>query len=215
MLRASYREQMDKLVFLMQRKADATAESFHEHYLEFHSLLGLRLVPTLDGYTVNITDVVDAPADDPHHPDAVVEMWTRDINVFMDMDATFAAPEDRAIVIYDDASFIGTTRAWQVEEQLLFGGAPDGPLRARADGVKRMTLLPADADLASAPGVVRAVAQRIVSPLLPGRVGETLPGPGPVRGRGAAHRVGTHPRGPGGGARSGVRPERVPPARAA
>ena len=50
MLCASYREQMDKLVFLMQRKVGATRESFYEHYLAFHSLLGLRLVPSLDGY---------------------------------------------------------------------------------------------------------------------------------------------------------------------
>lgn len=87
-----YVSRMDKLIFLMRRKESTTRDSFFHHYLEVHSLLGLSLVPTLDGYTVNITDVIEPPLDDIHHPDAVVEMWTRDIEVFMDMNRTFAKP---------------------------------------------------------------------------------------------------------------------------
>jgi len=169
---------MDKLVFLMQRKAGTTREAFAEHYLEFHSLLGLRLVPTLDGYTVNIADIVSRD-DDPNHPDAVVEMWTRDIEVFMDMDAVFAAPEDRAIVAYDDASFIGTQRVWQVDERVVRGSHPGAELRTRTPGVKRLTLLSADADRRLAPGVVHAVEQHVVSPLVSSRPDDVLPTPPP------------------------------------
>ena len=121
-----YRFYMDKLVFLMRRKEATTRESFFRHYLEFHSLLGLRLVPTLDGYTVNVADVLDPPEDDICHPDAVVEMWTRDVKVFMDIDQTFDRPDDREIIVWDDATFIGASWAWLVEETL---GARSTPQR--------------------------------------------------------------------------------------
>lgn len=176
-----YVSRMDKLIFLMRRKEMTTRDSFFRHYLEVHSLLGLSLVPTLDGYTVNITDVMEPPQDDIHHPDAVVEMWTRDIGVFMDMNRTFAKPEDREIIVQDDASFIGASWAWQVEETLVRGAFPEGELRTRTNGVKRVSLHSDDSERRVADGVTHAVEHRVISPLMPGRVGETLPDPAPYQ----------------------------------
>ena len=172
---------MDKVIFLMRRKETTTRESFFRHYLEVHSLLGLSLVPTLDGYTVNIADVIEPLQDDIHHPDAVVEMWTRDIEVFMDINRTFAKPEDREIIVQDDASFIGASWAWQVEETLVRGAFPNGKLRTRTKGVKRVSLCSEGSERRVADGVTRAVEHRVLSPLMPGRVGEALPDPAPYR----------------------------------
>jgi hypothetical protein len=144
-------------------------------------LLGLRLVPTLDGYTVNVTDVVEPPKSDIHHPDAVVEMWTQNVEVFMDIDQTFASPEDREIIVQDDASFIGASWAWQVEETLLHGEVPDSELRTRTKGVKRVSLHRDGSGGRVADGVLRAVEHRVVSPLMPGRLGDVLPDPVPYQ----------------------------------
>jgi len=165
----------------MRRKEATTRESFFRHYLEFHSLLGLRLVPTLDGYTVNVADVLDPPEDDICHPDAVVEMWTRDVKVFMDIDQTFDRPDDREIIVWDDATFIGASWAWLVEETLVRGALPKGELRTRTEGVKRVSLHGDGFRPQLARGVVRAVEHRVISPLMPGRVGEIVPEPAPFK----------------------------------
>jgi hypothetical protein len=141
----------------------------------------------LAGYTVNVTDVGRPPAGEPCYPDAVVEMWTHDINRFMDLDTAFATPEDRSIVMQDDASFIGVSLAWQVEELPAVGEQPRAELRTRTPGVKRISLHPAGSEPPAAPGVVCTVTHRVLSPLLPGRMGDSVPEPPPYTARLIVH----------------------------
>ena len=51
-----------------------------------------------------------------------------------------ASPEDRSIIVPDEASFIGASWAWLVEEKWITGAPTEGELRTRTDGVKRVSL---------------------------------------------------------------------------
>jgi hypothetical protein len=152
---------VDKLVFLMWRKAGISREAFCEHYLEFHSLLGLRFVKGLDGYTVNIPDVAQAPVSDDG-PDAIVEMWTRDVESFLDPERAFASAEDREIVLRDDASFIGSSLIWQVRRKHDRGLEPLREMRVRTEGVKRVTLCDIVPTQSLSPTVSRVATYEVV-----------------------------------------------------
>jgi hypothetical protein len=144
---------IQKLIYLMWRKKSLTREEFVRHYLDVHSLLGLRLVGHLDGYTINVADL-DGERDGP---DAVVEFWTSDSVLFQSADA-FANPEEMALVMKDDASFIGTSLAWEVREQLHAGVYADGLPGERTPGVKRISLPVSGGGLeTTTPGVLRRV----------------------------------------------------------
>ena len=131
---------------------------------------------TLHGYTVNVTDLGDPPPGDAGFPDAVVEMWTRDVDTFLDSEAAFAFPEDQSIVMQDDAAFIGESWIWQVDEEWVLGSPPEGELRTRTDGVKRVSLHRTGDAPSIGPHVVRVVDQRTLTPLTPGLVRDVVPG---------------------------------------
>ena len=105
---------MDKLLFFMHRKDGLSRRQFFEHYLEVHTLIGMRVCLMMDGYTVNLTDDVDPG---PDGPDSITELWTRDVEAFSDTDRNFRNREEMAELVTDDRSFIGTNLRWLVEEE--------------------------------------------------------------------------------------------------
>lgn len=155
---------MEKVLFMMRRKDGLTRRQFGEHYLQVHTLLGMRLCVGMAGYSVNLTDEVDPG---PEGPDSVTEVWTPDAAAFLDVERAFRNAEEGEELMRDDRSFIGINRAWLVEERLLHGDPPRGPLRTRTPGAKRVSLHRGGARPALAPGVTRAVEQRVVKALAP------------------------------------------------
>ncbi|MFN8027554.1 MAG: EthD domain-containing protein [Acidimicrobiia bacterium] len=155
---------MEKLVFLFGRKPPQTHAEFAEHYLEHHSLLGLRLAVQMDGYTVNL---VPDEASGDFDLDAVTETWTPSVAAFMDPQQSFANEADMHELMTDDASFIANTRPYVVTEALVKGAWPDGPVRTRTPGVKRVSLHPAEATLPSTEGCTRVVRNDVVQSFLP------------------------------------------------
>ena len=155
---------MDKVIFLFTRKDGTTREEFFEHYLDVHSLLGMRLCTKMDGYTVNLTDEY-RPGDDG--PDAITEVWTEDVDAFLDPKRSFASEADMIELWTDDRSFIGPSLPWVVEETLTRGDRPVGELRTRTPGVKRVSMWIGDRRPESGPAVTRVVEQRVVRALAP------------------------------------------------
>jgi hypothetical protein len=153
---------VDKIVFLFGRKAPQTHAEFAEHYLDHHAPLGLKVAVQMDGYTVNL--IPNEAAD----VDAVTETWTPSVEAFMDPKRAFADEADMVELMTDDASFIGTTRPYVVAEELVVGEWPDGPVRTRTPGVKRISLHPTDATLPPTDGCTRVVRNRVLHSLAPG-----------------------------------------------
>ncbi len=152
---------MDKIVFLFGRKAPQTHAEFAEHYLDHHAPLGLKVAVQMDGYTVNLVP------DEAAAIDAVTETWTPSIEGFMDPQRAFANEADMVELMTDDASFIGTTQPYVVAEELVVGEWPDGPVRERTPGVKRISLHPTDATLPATAGCTRVVRNRVLQALAP------------------------------------------------
>ena len=90
---------MEKLLFVFSRKDGLTRDEFFDHYLTVHAPLGLELTKTLVRYAVNLHDGRDRA---PENVDAFTETWTDSIADFMNVDTSFATPEDAAAV--DDRS---------------------------------------------------------------------------------------------------------------
>jgi len=152
---------LDKIVFLFGRKAPQTHAEFAEHYLEHHAPLGLKVAVQMDGYTVNL--VPDEAAD----VDAVTETWSPSVEAFMDPQQAFANEADMVELMTDDASFIGTTRPYVVNEELVVGEWPSGPVRTRTPGVKRISLHPTEATLPPIDGCTRVVRNNVLQSLAP------------------------------------------------
>jgi len=154
---------MDKLVFLFQRKAGLTHDEFADHYLQVHAPLGQRLTVTMAGYTVNIVD-----SGEGSDVDAVTEIWTESTADFFDPAKSFATPEDAAELMADHDSFIGPYDAYVVEERIVRGAPPDGPIGARAPGVKVVSL---HRDAAAVPdppdGATRVVDHTVTQGITP------------------------------------------------
>jgi hypothetical protein len=155
---------MDKIVFLMGRKDGLVREQFFEHYLNVHSLLGLRMCVLMEGYTVNLTDGADPG---PEAPDSITEVWTPDANGFMDPGRAFRNEEEMMEVVNDDQSFIGTTHAYIVEEELAFGSWPSGEVRTRTPGVKRVSMHIASSVPPVADGIERVTIDRVKAAITP------------------------------------------------
>lgn len=153
---------MDKIVFLFGRKAPQTHAEFAEHYLDHHALLGLKVAVQMDGYTVNLVP------DEAVAIDAVTETWTPSTEGFMDPQRAFANEADMVELMTDDASFIGTTQPYVVAEELVVGEWPDGPVRERTPGVKRISLHPSEATLPPTDGCTRVVRNNVLQSLAPG-----------------------------------------------
>ena len=154
---------MDKVLFLFQRKNGLTHEEFAEHYLEVHAPLGQRVTVTMVGYTVNIVE-----SDDDDAPDAITEIWTASMADFFDPAKSFATPEDAAELMADHDSFIGPYDAYAVEERVIVGGAPEGPLGTRAAGVKVVSLYRDEAEVPPpSMGATRVVDQRVLQGITP------------------------------------------------
>lgn len=155
---------MDKLLFLFHRKDGLTHEEFAEHYLDVHAALGQRLTVTMGGYTVNIVE-----SDGDGAPDAITEIWTASMADFFDPAKSFATPEDAAELMADHDSFIGPYDAYAVEERVLVGGAPDGPLGTRAPGAKLVSLYRDAGDVpAPPPGATRVIDHQVLQGITPG-----------------------------------------------
>lgn len=155
---------MDKIVFLFGRKAPQTHAEFAEHYLDHHALLGLKVAVQMDGYTVNL---VPDDASGDFDLDAVTETWTPSVAAFMDPEQAFANEADMVELMTDDASFIGTTHPYVVAEELVVGAWPDGPVRTRTPGVKRISLHPTAATLPPTDGCTRVVHNRVLQSFVP------------------------------------------------
>lgn len=155
---------MEKLVFLFGRKPPQTHAEFAEHYLEHHSLLGLRLAVQMDGYTVNL---VPDEASGDFDLDAVTETWTPSIEAFMDPQRSFASEADMQELMTDDASFIANSRPYVVTELLVKGEWPTGPVRTRTPGVKRISLHPTEATLPPTDDATRVVRNDVVQSFVP------------------------------------------------
>jgi hypothetical protein len=153
---------LDKLVFLFRRKDGLTREEFHEHYLDHHAPLGLRVTVTMAGYTVNL---VDSESD----VDAVTEIWTASSADFFDPSKSFASEDDAKTLMADHDSFIGPYDAYAVEESVVHGALPDAPLGAVAPGAKVFVRY---ADAAAVPpppsDALHVVDQRVVQTVMPG-----------------------------------------------
>jgi hypothetical protein len=160
---------MAKIVFLFQRKAPQTHAEFGAHYLDHHAPLGLRVAVQMDGYTVNLVPGAATAAADL---DAITETWTPSVEAFMDPQQAFRNEADMLELMTDDQSFIGTNRPYVVEEELVVGAWPDGPVREQTPGAKRISLHPTAATLPSpAPasdGLGRVVHNRVLQSLAPG-----------------------------------------------
>lgn len=155
---------MDKICFLMTRKNGLTRQEFFDHYLQVHSLLGLRHCVLMAGYSVNLTD-----GEDPRFPgpDSITEAWTPDALGFMDPARAFRNEYEMNEVMADDRSFIGANLGYVVEEELVLGGWPTGEVRTRTPGVKRISLYTGDVIPAVGGGVERMVVDRVTNTLLP------------------------------------------------
>jgi hypothetical protein len=72
----------------------------------------------------------------------------------------------------DDQSFIGTNRPYVVEEELVVGEWPNGPVREPTPGAKRISLHPTAATRPSpaqpSDGLDRVVHNRVLQSLAPG-----------------------------------------------
>ena len=155
---------MEKIVFLMGRKDGLTRVEFFEHYLNVHSLLGLQMCVLMEGYTVNLTDGADPG---PEAPDSITEVWTPDAQGFMDPAHAFRNDDEMMQVVNDDQSFIGTTQAYIVEEQLVFGSWPSGEVRTRTPGVKRISMHTADSVTPVVDGIERVTIDRVKAAITP------------------------------------------------
>jgi EthD domain len=157
---------MDKVLFLFHRKPGLTRQEFFDHYLQDHAPLGLRLTKTMDGYTVNLTDVGDP---DPEGPDAITEVWTASAADFMDVDKSFETPEQAAELMADHNSFIGPYDAYLVEERIVRSSDSTASLGARSPGVKRVALYgEGEAAPEAGPDVSDVVEHRVLQVLTPG-----------------------------------------------
>lgn len=107
---------MEKLVFVFRRKAGLSRQDFHQHYVENHSPLGLRLQQGLSGYTVNHL-VSEAEFD------TVTEIWTPSARAF-----TGGGGEPSAEIVADHVSFMGPQDSYIVEERVVRDGPLDPPL---------------------------------------------------------------------------------------
>jgi hypothetical protein len=154
---------MDKVLFFFTRKDGLTHEEFADHYLRNHAPLGMRLTVTMDGYTVNLVDGGDDGVD------AVTEIWTGSMADFFDPAKSFASEDDARTLMADHDSFIGPYDAYAVEETVVQGAAPDGPVGEPTAGVK---LVARYVDAASAPApptdAVAVVDQRVLQTVTPG-----------------------------------------------
>ena len=154
------------MLFLFHRKDGLTRQEFFDHYLQDHAPLGLRLTKTMDGYTVNLTDVGEP---DAGAPDAITEVWTKSASDFMDPHKSFETAEQAKELMADHDSFIGPYDAYLVDERIVLGGAAVAPLATRSPGAKRVSLHPAgEPPPAAGPEVTDLVEHRVLSVLTPG-----------------------------------------------
>ena len=165
---------MEKLVFLFPRKDGLSREEFFDHYLTVHAPLGLELTRTMRHYTVNLHDGDD---DAPEGVDAFTETWTDSVTEFMNVDASFATPDDAQRLMNDHNSFIGDPYfAYAVEEHAAKGsGERRAPTGARTEGSKTIVMTTDDA---AREAIVKAavahddvtdvVEDRVVQVVMPG-----------------------------------------------
>ena len=154
---------MEKICFLITRKDGLTRPEFFAHYLQVHSLLGLRSCVLMAGYSLNLTD-----REGPGFPgpDSITEAWTPDASGFVDPARAFRNEDEMNELMADDRSFIGTNLGYIVEEELVYGRWPTGELRTRTPGVKRISLHTGDAIPTVGDGIERMVVDRVKSTLL-------------------------------------------------
>lgn len=155
-------DMMDKVIFFFTRKDGLTREEFHQHYLDHHAPLGLRVTITMDGYTVNLVDSASTV-------DAVTEIWTASMADFFDPSKSFATEADAQTLMADHDSFIGPYDAYAVEEEVVLGALPDAPLRDVAPATKVFVRYADTNDVPPAPeGARHVVDQRVTANIMPG-----------------------------------------------
>jgi hypothetical protein len=153
---------MDKVMFFFTRKDGLSREEFHDHYLDHHAPLGLRVTVTMAGYTVNL---VDGDGD----VDAVTEIWTASMADFFDPSKSFATEADAKTLMADHDSFIGPYDAYAVEETVVQGSVPEAPIGERAAGTKVFVRYADAAGVPAAPADARCVVDhRVVQTVMPG-----------------------------------------------
>jgi hypothetical protein len=148
---------MEKLVFCFHRKSGLGRREFFDHYLQHHAPLGMRLTTSMQGYTINLTDL---GVPDPGAPDAITEIWTGSARDFMDAEKSFATPEDAATLMADHNSFIGPFDVYVVQERIVRTDDAIGP-------AKRVALYgPGERPPTPGPEVVSQVEQQVVQELM-------------------------------------------------
>ena len=147
---------MEKTIFLFRRAAGRSREEFDEHYIAHHAPLGVKLVKTLKGYTVNL---VDGDAG----PDAVTEHWLNQVEELLDPTKAYASMDDAMQVIKDDQTFIGSHELYVVTSEIETVPGERSPVVAgqASPGVKIVWCL-RDEKLPPAPiGARRVVDNRV------------------------------------------------------
>ena len=154
--------ELDKVLFFFRRKDGLSRDEFHEHYLDVHAPLGLRVTVTMDGYIVNL---VDSDSD----VDAVTEIWTASVADFFAPSKSFATDEDAKTMMTDHDSFIGPYDAYAVIEKVVQGALPDAALDEVAPGRKVFVRYTDASAVPSTPAeAVHVVDQSVVQNVMPG-----------------------------------------------
>jgi hypothetical protein len=153
---------MEKLVFCFHRKPGLSRQEFFDHYLQHHAPLGMLLTRSMQGYTVNLTDLgaPDLASPDPAAPDAITEVWANSAQDFMDPEKSFATPEDAATLMADHNSFIGPLDAYVVQERVVRTGD------ALASAKRVAFYGPGEQPPAPGPDVVSVLEHRVVQELM-------------------------------------------------
>jgi hypothetical protein len=129
---------VEKIIYLFQRKDGLTREECFDHYRDVHAPLGMRVVKTMAGYTVNLTDLETPPSD---APDAITETWTPSIEASLDPEQNFASRDDAAELWADHKTFLNTQfDTYIVEERITQGELPPTTVGTRTPGVKCIVL---------------------------------------------------------------------------
>ena len=148
---------MEKLVFVFRRKAGLSRQEFHQHYVQNHSPLGLRLQQNLSGYTVNHL-ISEAEFD------TVTEIWTPSARAFAGGGAQATPASDE--IVADHVSFMGPQDSYVVEERIVRDGPLDPPLGQPGSRRKVVSFHAAGEPLPEPAGdAVRIVDNIVLEPL--------------------------------------------------
>lgn len=112
---------MIKLIVLIKKKPDISAQAFRDYYENNHVPLIRSIYKTIGTYVRNYPDPAQTlipPGANPIDFDVVTELWFKSREDYDTFRATGADPANRARITADEAHFLitGQTRRFVVEE---------------------------------------------------------------------------------------------------